>query len=317
MKFPTLDDIDLLRTLKVFASSIELRSFSAAARQLGITPGAVSKHVGVLEAALGKRLFQRTTRQVTPTQDGHLLYDLVRGPAAELMDALASFSGAEKQYLGKVTVSLPMAFSRTAILPRLPEFQLRYPEITLDLRFENRHVDLVAEGLDCAIGNVPDGGSASLIARPLLPLARVLCASPDYLKKHAKIKTLEDLKEHALILFRSPNTGRVQPWSLDHADGKEVIIPQGKIVVSDTDALKLLTLAACGVSLLGVHHGLEEFASGKLRRILPAYKSVRPDIAIYYPARKHLPQRVRAFVDFIIDIMRESDFVGSAAKHSA
>lgn len=308
MQKPTLDDLDLLRVLKVFTWAVDLQGFSAAARQLGMTPGAVSKHIGALEAALGRRLFQRTTRQLAPTEEGRRLYELVRGPAQELAEALAAFADVETQWSGPVRVSLPMAFIRNALLPSMGEFRARYPAISLDLRFENRAVDLIGEGFDCAIGNVPEGERGSLVARPLLPITQVLCASPEYLANREPIRQIADLDKHELILFRSPDTNRIQSWNLENAANKITFNPHGNLIVSDMEALLHLTLAGCGVALLGVHHGIEHFIAKRLTQVLPDYISPRSDIAIYYPARKHLAPRVAVFIDFVVATIRDSEF---------
>lgn len=302
------DPIDLFKVLKWFATVYELGSFSAAARVLSVTPGAVSKQIGVFEDSLGCRLFQRTTRSLSVTEEGRRLYALTQQPAQQIEEALASLSAEKGQLRGTVKVSLPIAFSRTVLLPALKRFQERFPEISLDLHFENRHVDLISEGYDCAIGQQRDTDS-SIIARPLAPLVLILCASPAYLAKHGKTLAAENLERHALIAFRSPTKGRVEAWTLQGA-GKELVIqPRSRLMVTDTEAQTEFAAAGCGITLLGAHHALPLIEQGKLERVLPQFFAQRGDICIYYPARKNLPRRVSSFVEFVIAEARGSGVV--------
>ena len=302
------DSIDLFKVLKLFTTVYELGSFSAAARVLSVTPGAVSKQIGVFEDSLGCRLFQRTTRSLSITEEGRRLYALIQQPAQQIEEALASLSPEEGQPRGTVKVSLPVAFSRTVLVPCLKRFQERFPEISLDLHFENRHVDLIAEGYDCAIGQRRDIDS-SIIARPLAPLVLILCASPAYLTRHGKDLLAENLESHSLIAFRSPTKGRIEAWTLQGAGKDLVIQPRSRLMVTDTEAQAELAAAGCGITLLGAHHALPLIEQGKLKRVLPQYFAQRGDICIYYPARKNLPRRVSSFVEFVIDETRSSGVV--------
>jgi DNA-binding transcriptional LysR family regulator len=300
--------IDLFRALKTFAATVESTNFSAAGRQLGVTPGAVSRQIGMLETRLGCRLFQRTTRHLSVTDEGRRLYAMVREPAQQIEDAIAALSSDETQLGGTVKVSLPIAFSRVALLPVLGRFRERYPQVTLDLRFENRHVDLISEGYDCAIGQLHDTDS-SVVARPLASLTLILCAAPAYLEQHGEPQSIGDLEHHELIAFRSPSSGRVETWKL-LARNKEVVFQPGShLIVSDTEALTELALGGCGIALLGAHHAAALIATGKLKRVLPKFVSRRSDICIYYAARKHLAPRVAAFVEFVVEEVRQSAIV--------
>ncbi|GGA38952.1 LysR family transcriptional regulator [Dyella nitratireducens] len=302
------DSIDLLKALKMFTLVYELGNFSAAARLLSITPGAVSKQIGALEDVLGCRLFQRTTRQLSITEEGQRLYALIQQPAQQIEDAIATLSSDEGRPKGTVKVSLPIAFSRTVLLPSLVRFRERFPDITLDLHFENRHVDLISEGFDCAIGQRHETES-SVIARHLAPLTLILCASPAYLRRHGKVSSIEGMEDHQLIVFRSPTTGRIETWKL-HEQGKEhVIQPRSRLIVTDTEAQAELAATGCGITLIGAHHAYPLIASGKLKQVLPHLSARRSDICIYYPARKNLPRRVSTFVEFVISEARKNDVV--------
>ena len=291
-------DIDLFKALKCFTAAIERGSFSAAARQLGLTPAAVSKQIAHLETRLGVRLFQRTTRQLSPTEEGRRLHALTLGPAQEIEDALQSVTGKDAKVEGIVRVSLPLVFTRFALLPYLPEFMRQYPDVLLDLRFENRQVDLIAENYDCAIGVLSEQDS-NVVARALLPFTKILCASAEYIAARDEPLYLEQLSAHDLIFLRSDTSGRIQPW---HLVPESLVRPSLKpsIIMTDMQAITEATLAGCGISLLGIHHAVPYLKSGRLKRVLGKYSSPSVQISIYYPARKLLAPRVRAFVDFAI-----------------
>ncbi|TDN62057.1 LysR family transcriptional regulator [Paraburkholderia sp. BL10I2N1] len=311
MKTGGATSIDLFRALKTFAATVESTNFSAAGRQLGVTPGAVSKQIGMLEALLGCRLFQRTTRHLAITEEGRRLYAMVLQPAQQIEDAIAALSADETRVSGLVKVSLPIAFSRVALLPVLNRFRERFPQITLDLRFENRQVDLISEGYDCAIGQLHDTDT-SVVARTLAPLTLILCAAPAYLEERGEPLSVEELERHELILFRSPTSGRIETWKLRSRNKEAVFQPHSRLVVTDTEALTELAVAGCGIALLGVHHAAALIAAGKLKWVLTKFSAKRSDICIYYAARKHLPPRVAAFVEFVVEEVRDNE----AVRHS-
>lgn len=303
-----MGSIDLLKAVKMFTASYELASFSAAGRQLGLTPGAISKQIGMLESLLGCRLFQRTTRNLSATEEGRRLYALVQQPAQQIEDAFEALSSVEARASGVVKVSLPIAFTRAALLPALRKFREQSALVTLDLRFENRHVDLISEGYDCAIGNLPDIDS-NIVSRNLSPSLQVICAAPSYLERHGEPRSIEDLEKHELIAFRSPSSGRIQAWKLQSKGQEFVFQPQSRLIVTDNEALTELAVAGCGVVLLGAHHAFPLIDAGRLKHVLTDFVEQRSDICIYYPTRKHLPPRVAAFVEFVIEEVRQSDIV--------
>lgn len=308
MKISNGGSIDLLKMVKMFTATYESASFSAAGRQLGLTPGAISKQIGLLESMLGCRLFQRTTRNVSVTEEGRRLYALVHQPAQQIEDAIEAMSSGETHASGVVKVSLPIAFTRATLLPVLSKFRKKFDLVTLDLRFENRHVDLISEGYDCAIGNLPDADS-NVVARNLSPSLQVLCASPAYLERYGEPRSIEELERHELISFRSPSSGRVQAWKLQANDQKATIHPHSRLVVTDNEALTELAVAGCGLVLLGAHHAFPLIDSGRLVHVMKDFVERRSDICIYYPTRKHLPPRVAAFVEFVIEEIRQNEVV--------
>lgn len=220
MKINGSSSIDLLKALKTFAATVEATNFSTAARQLGVTPGAVSKQIGMLEARLGCRLFQRTTRHLSVTEEGRRLHTMVHEPAQQIEEAIAALSSDETQVSGLVKVSLPLAFSRIALLPVLNKFRERFPQVTLDLRFENRHVDLISEGYDCAIGKLHDTDS-SVVARTLAPLTLILCAAPAYLERSGEPLSIEDWSATNLSCSVPPALEGSRRGDCDRRTGKQ------------------------------------------------------------------------------------------------
>lgn len=214
---------ELRSHLDAFITAADEGSFSAAARHLGLTPAAVSKSVAQLEARLGVKLFQRSTRSLALTTDGERLYGQVRLPWREISDALDDLRQGAGKPAGTLKVALAHTVGREYLVPLLGEFVRRYPDVVPDLHFDNRQVDLVAEGFDVAIG----GGielTDALIARELSRVRIALVASPAYLKAHRTPKHPQDLTRHQGLLRRSLATGRLVPWALKNSEG-QVLAP--------------------------------------------------------------------------------------------
>ncbi len=290
--------MDTLQALKVAAAVQRAGSFSGAARQIGVSPAAVAKLVAQLEARLFMRLFERTTHHLTVTEEGRDLLARLDAPLREVDEALAS-GRARKETRGAVKVSVPATFARMAILPSLAAFQNEFPDIQLDLRLENRRVDLVAEGYDCAIGAslAPD---STLVARPLATLWPVLCASPAYLAAHGEPRQLSELANHRCLVMRSDTTGRLRPWEFSGRGKARVFEPTAALQLTDPETIAAAAMAGCGVALVGVHHVAKAIVEGRLVRVLPDLHGARFQIVIYYAQRRLLPQRTRAFVDHVL-----------------
>src|SRR6187455_2754830 len=196
-----------------FVRTAEHGSFSAAARVLGLTPAGVSKNVARLEAGLGVRLFQRSTRRLALTESGERFLRQVDGPLAALQAALSGARRVDEEPTGTLKVSMGQAFGRHFLVPLLEDFLVRYPRILPDWHFDNRRVDIVGEGFDAALG----GGFAlatGVVARELAPVHIVAVASPDYMAARAMPREPDDLAGFDAIMRRSSPTGRIRPWAL-------------------------------------------------------------------------------------------------------
>ncbi|TWI69726.1 LysR family transcriptional regulator [Pseudoduganella lurida] len=299
--------MELNSFLDAFLQSADAGSFSAAARVLGLTPAAVSKNVARLEAELGVRLFQRSTRSLSLTTEGARLYAQVRLPWREIGDALTDLRQGAGKPAGPLKIALAHTVGREYIVPLLAEFLARYPDVVPDLHFDNRPVDVVAQGLDAAIG----GGlelTEGLIARELTRVKIVLVAAPAYLDRHAAPVAPADLARHDGLVRRAPATGRVTPWTLRDAAGQEVVAtPRQVVTMDDPEALARAAASGLGITLLPLPHVGPLLANGALVRILPGWHAETRPLSIYYSSRKLVPAKVRVFVDFIVTSFRTGD----------
>jgi len=297
--------------LDAFIATANEGSFSAAARRMGLTPAAVSKSVAQLEAQLGVRLFLRSTRSLALTTDGERLYGQVRLPWREIGDALTDLRQGAGKPAGTLKVALAHTVGREFFVPLLGEFVRRYPEVVPDLHFDNRQVDIVAEGFDVAIGGgieLNDG----LIARELARLRIVLVASPAYLKANSTPMHPQDLARHRGLLRRSMATGRLLPWALKSGQGEELIASVRPVMVlDDPEAMARAAATGMGIAMLPLPHALPLLQSGALVRVLRQWYAETRPLSLYYTSRKLVPAKVRVFVDFIAQEFQAS---GQAAR---
>lgn len=296
--------METLATIESFVRSAETGSFSAAARKLGVTPAAVSKHVAKLEASLGVRLFQRTTRSLALTEPGERFLREASGGLAALQSAMENLASARREPAGTLRVSLSLAFGRDYILPLLGAFLARYPAITLDWDFSNRPVDLIGEGFDAGLGGGFELG-AGIVARELARGHIIAVASKEYLARHGAPRTPADLAQHDGIVMRSPQSGRIRAWPFRDAAGNEAALElRPRIVFNDMEAICHAALAGLGVGLIGMPHAVPHLESGALVQVLPKWHADVGPISLYFRGQKLLPAKTRAFVDFVVDHFR-------------
>lgn len=297
-----------LSHLESFVRSAETGSFSAAARLLGLSPAAVSKNVARLEEGLGVRLFQRSTRSLTPTEAGERLLLQIGGALGTLADALANVSNDDGQPSGTLKVSMGQAFGRAYVVPLLGAFLARYPAVLPDWHFDNRQVDLVGEGFDAAIG----GGvelAQGVVARELGRIHIVATAAPRYMAGRTAPRHPADLAAFDGIVRRSTPTGRVRIGTLRNEAGEESLVEmKPRVIFSDPEAMTQAAVMGLGVALLPMAFALPELRSGGLVRLLPDWHADAGPISIYFPGRKLLPAKTRVFVDFVVEQFRQQDF---------
>jgi DNA-binding transcriptional LysR family regulator len=305
---------ELRSYLDAFIAAADEGSFSAAARRMGLTPAAVSKSVGQFEARLGVRLFQRSTRRLALTTDGERLYGQVRLPWGEIGDALTDLRQGAGKPAGTLKIALAHTVGREYFVPLMGEFVRRYPDVVPDLHFDNRQVDLIAEGFDVAIG----GGielTDALIARELARLRIVLVAAPAYLQAHAAPGHPSELARHRGLLRRQLSSGRLAPWALKSEAGEEVVASVRPVMVlDDPEAIARAAATGMGIAMLPRPHALPLLERGDLVRVLPDWYAEARPLSIYYTSRKLVPAKVRVFVDYIV---KEFQASGQAARFSA
>lgn len=258
--------MDHLSGLVAFVRTADLGSFAAAGRVLGLSPSAVGKAVTKLEQQLGTRLFQRSTRSTRLTEEGRLFHERCRRILDDLDDAQAILAQARETPRGRLRLSSPIV-SYHLLLPALPEFTALYPEIELDLDFNDRIVDLIEEGVDVAIrsGDLPD---SRLMARALRPFQLLLCASPDYLERYGVPKCPRDLDRHLSLRFRFPNSGKLQDWPLTLPAGEPDLHLRTVLTCNNMEALRGATVRGLGIGCLPDFLAREPLANGALRTVL-------------------------------------------------
>ena len=251
-----------------FAETAKRGNFAAASRDLGCTPSTLAKSVARLEKHLGVRLFHRTTRQVTLTDDGHRLFARSQRVLAEIEQLEEEASGARAEPHGTLRIDMPVAFGRLVMLPLLAELARRHTRISIDARLSDVYVDLVKEGVDVAIrtGALRD---STLVARRFGSQTLLLCAAPSYLASAGTPASVEELTGHAAVLFRVPSHGRERPWQL-RVNGRDVALsPPSRVRVDDGDAMAAAAVLGFGITQLPHYIVAEPLARGELVEILP------------------------------------------------
>ncbi|MBB3387106.1 MULTISPECIES: LysR family transcriptional regulator [unclassified Rhizobium] len=293
--------MESLANLESFVRSAELGSFSAAARRLGLTPAGVSRNVAALESNLALRLFHRSTRSLTLTEAGERFLISIRDHLENLQGAIAEAAQTDGQPAGTLKISMGPTFGIGYILPMLPEFRRQYPLIRPEWMFENRQVDLIAEGYDAAIG----GGfelAQGVVARTLAPAHLIAVASPAYLEGRSRVAAPSDLADMDGIVMRSLRTGRVTQRQMRNAAGDEQAVSlKETIVVNDPAAMRAAAILGLGVTLLAKPDAMPHLESGELVRLLPTWWVDAGPISIYYANKTLLPAKTRAFIDFVVE----------------
>lgn len=297
--------------LESFVKSAESGSFSAAARLLELTPAAVSKNVARLEAGLGVRLFQRSTRSLVLTEGGQRLLQQISGALGTLTDAVNHAAEADRQPAGTLKVSMGPAFGRVYLVPLLDAFLTRYPAVQPDWRFDNRQVDLIGEGFDAGVG----GGlnlNPGMVARELARVHTVAVASPAFLQGRATPQSPADLAGWDGVVRRSLQTGRLHVATLRTAAGDAAVVElRPRVVFDDPDAMCQAAVMGLGVAVLPMPFALPHLRSGALVRLLPGWYADNGPLSLYYPSKKLLPARTRVFVDFVVEQFGAAGFAQS------
>jgi LysR family transcriptional regulator, regulator for bpeEF and oprC len=293
--------MDRFLAMKVFARVVEAGSFSRAADALRLPPASVSRTLQALEAHLGARLINRTTRSISITEDGEAYYERCVRVLGEVDDMEASLSHSKLNPKGHVKVSLPTVMAKSTIVPALPEFFALYPDIGVELLLTDRQVDLVEENVDCVV-RVGAIGDVGLVAKRIGAYSQITCASPGYIEQYGEPLNPDELDKHYAIGYVLNNSGRVRNWEFDVDGEARTFAMKHKIAVNDGE-----TYIAAGVAGLGLiqssSYTLDPLLkSGKLKEVLMDYPSHPRVVSVLYAANRHQPRRVRVFIDWVAEL---------------
>ncbi|MGP9823567.1 LysR family transcriptional regulator [Ectopseudomonas khazarica] len=291
--------MDRLTALAVFRQVVERGSFAAAARHLKLSAAAVSKNIGELEAHLAVRLLNRTTRSMSLTEAGQRYYEQVARILDDLQQADSSLGELQATPSGTLRVSAPMSFSLVCLADAIPRFLARYPELTLDLQLDDRRVDMIAEGFDLAVRGSDRLEDSSLIARPLLTLRHVLCAAPQYLRRHGTPQVPEDLQALECVQFSL--SGHAREWVFQRGEQVRRLEVCGRYSVNSSLALCAALRAGHGISLVPEIYVRDDLAQGRLQPLLEDWQMMQTQLYAIYPSRRQLQAKVRVFIDFLLE----------------
>jgi DNA-binding transcriptional LysR family regulator len=286
-----------LDTIQIFLKVAELGSFSGAARQLGLPNATVSSAVRQLEANLGTRLLQRTTRRVQMTQEGEAFYARSRDLIGDFDALRTMFRGGADMLAGRLRIDMSVAMAARIVLPRLHEFMARHPQLLVDLGTADRRVDVIREGYDCVLraGTLQD---SSLVARPLGSYRLVNCASPAYLRAYGTPRTLDDLARHRVVHYDAQLGGSAPCWEWFDGERTRTAPVGATLTVNGTVAYEMACVAGLGL-IQAPEAGLRErLGDGSLVEVLPDYRPAPMPLAFVYPTRRHVPARALAFMDW-------------------
>lgn len=294
--------MDRLDAIQMFMRVVESGSFSTVARQRGIGQPAVSKQIAALEAHLGAQLLRRTSRSLTLTEAGQAFYEAAVRLADDLEAAEASVGHRQASPSGLVRATVAPVFGRLHVVPRLPDFFRRYPEIAVELLVSERFVNLVEEGMDVAIHNgaLPD---SNLIARKIAATPVVTVATPSYLARHGEPATPSELDGHACIIFVSGGTPRA--WGFNGRFGDVAYQPRGAFRTNDAEQIRSAVLADLGLAHAPGWLFTAEIGSGAVCRVLRDYEPDDLPISAVHAGGRRLATKVRVFIDFLAEIFAE------------
>ena len=297
--------MDKLTAMRTFVSVVQNSGFSGAGRAMGVPKTRVSQRIQELEADLNVRLLQRSTRTVTPTDEGRIYFDKCVEILEDIDAAEQAMSRAGEQPEGRLHITVMSSVAHGVILPRLTEFLGAYPAVSIRISVTDRLSSLVEEGIDCAIRGGPLDNS-SLISRHLCDVPFGLYAAPAYLAGRPPIVTLEDLDTIDHLSVYSHRTGQSSPWVMSGATGVDEIRAPWRVECDDDQALLTACLAGSGVALCPAISAELFVQSGQLVRVLPDWHSEARPVFLVYPSRRYLAAKLRCFIDWASQILSDA-----------
>jgi LysR family transcriptional regulator for bpeEF and oprC len=295
-----MDRIDLFR---IFCRVVECSSFTRAADTLGMPRSSVSAAVQELETRVSARLLQRTTRRVSPTQEGLALYERCQRLIFDVEEAENLFRHDAAQLSGVLRIDVPGRIGRLIIAPALPEFLERYPKIDISLGVTDRAVNLFEDSLDCVlrVGPLSDSG---LIARPIGKLALINVASPTYLARHGTPTSPADLASHWAVNYASPSSGRVEDWEWQEDGALRTLPVKSRVTVNSAEAYIACCLAGLGLIQIPAYDVRRHLAAGELVEVMPEQRPEPMPMTLLYPHRQFLSQRLQVFVEWLEALLK-------------
>lgn len=297
-----MDRIDLFR---IFTRVVEGASFTRAADTLGLPRSSVSAAIATLEGRLGARLLHRTTRRVSPTQDGMAFYQRCLYLIAAVEEAEGLFGDNNAAPAGRLRIDVPGRIGRLIIAPALPDFLDRFPAIDIDLGVTDRAVNLVEDSVDCVlrVGPLTDSG---LIARSIGHLPLINVASAGYIARHGLPQTPDDLGAHWAVNYASPSTGRVEPWEWIEDGVLRTLLMRGRVTANSAEAYIACCLAGLGLIQIPAYDVCQHLDAGDLVEVMPQHRAEPLPMTLLYPHRQHLSRRLQVFADWLECLLKQA-----------
>ena len=293
--------MDRFNAMRVFTRIVELGGFAKAADSLQLPRASVTILIKQLEAHLGVQLLQRTTRQVSPTLDGAAYYQRCVQLLTDLEETEAVFSTRSQNPRGTLSIDMPSGIGRLIVIPALPTFTSRYPQIELEIGLNDRPVDLIREGVDCVLRGGP-ALDESLVARPLAMMDQLTLASPAYLERMGVPQTLDDLARHQMVEYVSSASGKRFGLEFAIATELKTVNLAKTVAVNSSDGYFSACEAGYGLIQAPHYHAMQQLARGTLVEVLPHLPVPKMALTALYPPHRQLSRRVRVFVDWLVEL---------------
>lgn len=298
--------MDQFKAVDAFVRAAKLSSFGKAAIELGVTQQQISKSIKQLEDHLGVRLFNRTTRSVSLTQDGERFFTDADAGLRHLALAFAAAESGMDEASGNVRITAPYALAKNLLVSLLVEFRVKHPKIVVELLVDDHITDLVTQRIDLGLraGTVQDG---RLVARKLVPIQHIVCASPEFLALHGEPQSLHDLQRFSCTAFRHIASGKVVPWEFMSGDHLSYMDMPGAFVTNDIDSETSAVLQGLGIGQLASFTAVPHIRAGRLKPLFLDAVTQRYALYLYYASREHLPLRMRLLRDFLTERLKDNE----------
>jgi DNA-binding transcriptional LysR family regulator len=298
--------MDHFKAVDAFVRAAKLGSFGKAAIEMGVTQQQASKSIRQLEDHLGVRLFNRTTRSVSLTQDGERFFTDADAGLRRLALAFAMAKAGIDEASGNVRITAPYSLAKNLLVSLLVEFRLKHPRIVVELLVDDHIIDLVTQRIDLGLraGTVQDG---RLIARKLVPIQHIVCASPEFLAIHGEPQKLGDLQRFSCTAFRHISSGKVVPWEFMSDDQVTYMDIPGAFITNDVDSETSAVLQGLGIGQLASFTAVPHIRAGRLKPLFLDAMTQRYALYLYYTSREYLPLRVRLLRDFLTEKLKDND----------